>query len=352
MGAPGPLGDDPDRWDPHWESVHLGIWSYARDAEALATAMEPVRKLCGATLLESVTAADEAERPGALQREGRDEPAVDPRRPSTQPRGGPTRRGQDRDLERLAAVGARRVRARTGRRGQRHAGRARTRRRSSSAARSPPCASSPSIAERLADVVGPLSPICTEPTPLDRLVGRRSDGTPLIAAPDDNRFRYRDDPEGLGCPITAHIRRANRTRRAGIRRHPRQPAADDPPAASPTPPMIDRGGTPSGLMFVVAPGSARRPVRVRAAILAQRRRRLRPRSRSRCVGRPLDRWASPGRSARPGRPARGHGHVARARRRRVAPYFLLPSIRGLHYLAQGVGGRLTPDSFHRATSLA
>jgi hypothetical protein len=54
-----------------------------------------------------------------------------------------------------------------------------------------------------------------------KLVGRWQDGTPLIASPhrpDEalagdparvNDFRYGDDPNGLACPIGAHIRRAN-----------------------------------------------------------------------------------------------------------------------------------------------
>ncbi len=45
-----------------------------------------------------------------------------------------------------------------------------------------------------------------------KLVGRNKDGTPLAlgAAPDHrNGFDYLTDPQGLGCPIGAHIRRAN-----------------------------------------------------------------------------------------------------------------------------------------------
>jgi len=54
-----------------------------------------------------------------------------------------------------------------------------------------------------------------------KLVGRWQDGTPLIASPhgpdaaiaDDplrvNDFRYSQDPDGVSCPMGAHIRRAN-----------------------------------------------------------------------------------------------------------------------------------------------
>ena len=50
-----------------------------------------------------------------------------------------------------------------------------------------------------------------------RLVGRWPSGTPLVLAPhsddprlaDRNDFLYRDDADGLSCPLGAHIRRAN-----------------------------------------------------------------------------------------------------------------------------------------------
>ena len=50
-----------------------------------------------------------------------------------------------------------------------------------------------------------------------RLVGRWPSGTPLVLAPhsdnplltDRNDFLYREDADGLSCPLGAHIRRAN-----------------------------------------------------------------------------------------------------------------------------------------------
>src|SRR5437588_50154 len=54
-----------------------------------------------------------------------------------------------------------------------------------------------------------------------KIVGRWRDGTPLSVSPDRpdaaiasdparvNDFRYEDDPDGLACPLGAHIRRAN-----------------------------------------------------------------------------------------------------------------------------------------------
>ena len=88
-----------------------------------------------------------------------------------------------------------------------------------------------------------------------KIVGRWRDGTPLMASPDTpderfapdeeladamNDFRYGDDPDGVRCPLGAHIRRANprdafgeddrRTRRHRIIRRgmPYGPAPDDP----------------------------------------------------------------------------------------------------------------------------
>ena len=46
-----------------------------------------------------------------------------------------------------------------------------------------------------------------------KIVGRRQqdNGTPLVpyGHPDDNEFDFSDDPHGYGCPVSAHIRRAN-----------------------------------------------------------------------------------------------------------------------------------------------
>ncbi|MCU0268079.1 MAG: Dyp-type peroxidase [Acidimicrobiales bacterium] len=61
-----------------------------------------------------------------------------------------------------------------------------------------------------------------------KLVGRWPDGTPLTLSPDTpdpcladdpgrvNDFRFVDDPDGLRCPVGAHIRRANPRDGAGV----------------------------------------------------------------------------------------------------------------------------------------
>jgi Dyp-type peroxidase family len=44
-----------------------------------------------------------------------------------------------------------------------------------------------------------------------KVVGRQPDGTPLVpyVSPEDNEFSFAYDPFGNGCPIGAHVRRAN-----------------------------------------------------------------------------------------------------------------------------------------------
>ena len=58
------------------------------------------------------------------------------------------------------------------------------------------------------------SPDATTPSLVEKMVGRRKDGSPLVdcpfAPPDPDAFRYRvDDAEGFQCPLGSHIRRGN-----------------------------------------------------------------------------------------------------------------------------------------------
>ena len=45
----------------------------------------------------------------------------------------------------------------------------------------------------------------------EKMFGRKKDGTPLVGPqePGANNFNYSQDPEGTGCPLQSHIRRAN-----------------------------------------------------------------------------------------------------------------------------------------------
>ncbi len=49
-----------------------------------------------------------------------------------------------------------------------------------------------------------------------KLVGRHRDGTPLVRHRGINDFTYGGDPDGLACPLGAHIRRANPRDSAGF----------------------------------------------------------------------------------------------------------------------------------------
>jgi Dyp-type peroxidase family len=82
-----------------------------------------------------------------------------------------------------------------------------------------------------------------------RLVGRRPSGDPLAFNVGKNDFDYRGDPDGLRCPVAAHIRRANP--RAGgwpvvdaqVDRHRivRRGVPYGPPVSSQHPDTEDRG---------------------------------------------------------------------------------------------------------------
>ncbi len=95
-----------------------------------------------------------------------------------------------------------------------------------------------------------------------KIVGRWPDGTPLALSPDRpdpsaaiNDFSYADDPDGLRCPVGAHIRRANPRDSLGFydgrlsNRHRivRRGRAYGPPLAAG---RLEDDGVDRGLIFV------------------------------------------------------------------------------------------------------
>ena len=95
-----------------------------------------------------------------------------------------------------------------------------------------------------------------------KIVGRWADGTPLELSPDRpdpsvaiNDFSYANDPDGLRCPLGAHIRRANPRDSLGFyegrlsNRHRivRRGRAYGPPLP---PGVLDDDGVDRGLIFV------------------------------------------------------------------------------------------------------
>jgi Dyp-type peroxidase family len=188
-----------------------------------------------------------------------------------------------------------------------------------------------------------------------RMVGRWPNGAPLVLAPDDpdeplgdhNAFRYqRLDPDGLRCPIGAHIRRS----------HPRDMLDPDPGSERSiaidkhhrllrrgrmygTPISIDEalagdGGAPRGLHFICLCGNLQRQFEfvqhtwVNSPKFAGLRDDADPLLGP--AGRTLTVQAEPVRRRVTGLPAfvtaRGGG------------YFFLPGIRATRYLARQAGG--------------
>jgi Dyp-type peroxidase family len=88
-----------------------------------------------------------------------------------------------------------------------------------------------------------------------KLVGRRPDGTPLVTSRGINDFSYAADPDGLQCPLGAHIRRANPRDSPGFfdgrlsNRHRliRRGRSYGPPLA---PGTLEDDGVDRGLVFV------------------------------------------------------------------------------------------------------
>ncbi|SEA90194.1 Dyp-type peroxidase [Variovorax sp. YR216] len=85
---------------------------------------------------------------------------------------------------------------------------------------------------------------------LEKMMGRRQDGTPLVAPASGNDFDYDKDADGRQCPFHAHVRRANprdgrepmpRIVRAGMSYGERLDANADPKANPGAAPNADRG---------------------------------------------------------------------------------------------------------------
>jgi hypothetical protein len=190
---------------------------------------------------------------------------------------------------------------------------------------------------RLAELLDRLSPDGDRQPTLDRLVGRRADGAPLVAPRAGNRIRYGSDPDGLACPITAHIRRANprdalgfdgalANRRRLIRRGLSYVAGDDP------------GAPPEGVLFVSL------QARLDDQFEFVQRSWLNDGAAFGLGGDPdalAGHWAGvrqvvlPGLGAAPPTSAMTEPlAVARG-----GAYFFVPSIRGVYYMAQDDGGR-------------
>lgn len=204
------LGDAHDDWERHWEHVDIAVWAYAEGRDALGEALVAMDRLRGVRQLDAVevrrTTRDD--RTPFDGRDGISQPWVlgvpAPSHQRVDPRGG-GKIGTWGKWQPLAL-------------GEFVLGQVDESNDVFPVPDPAPLFIGGTFAvvrkleiddERLNQLLTTLAPSETESDTLARLVGRTVDGHPLIPAPDDNRFRYRDDPEGQQCPVTAHIRRAN-----------------------------------------------------------------------------------------------------------------------------------------------
>lgn len=179
-----------------------------------------------------------------------------------------------------------------------------------------------------------------------RWVGRWPNGAPLVRYPDgapdvppaDDGFTYRDgDPEGRGCPLGAHVRRANprdALATASAHRIVRRGRLYGPRAADPT---VD-DGVERGLVFIALNADIARQFEtvqqsfVNGAFLGGLRGERDPLLGSDAedepgIRRPFTEAGSPVR--------RRTGPLPRFVRVRGGEYFFLPGLRALGYLAEG-----------------
>jgi Dyp-type peroxidase family len=110
-----------------------------------------------------------------------------------------------------------------------------------------------------------------------KIVGRWPDGTPLVLAPERpdpaiandpdrvNDFRYADDPEGLRCPLGAHVRRTyprDALGWGGVMSIRHRMVRRGLPYGPPLPPGSEDDGEDRGLMFVSFQASIERQFEV------------------------------------------------------------------------------------------
>lgn len=205
------LGDDPHEWDSEWRSVHVGIWAMARrgrldeacadmdSIKGVAPVMHPIRvRKGGVGDIELLQFKDGISQPWM--------------------RGVPVRRDKPRGGGKIAMWGRWQPLAL----GEFVLGQVDEANDIFPVPDPAPLFLGGTFAavrkieidnDRLRTLVADLEsqPEGGDRTVLARLIGRDQEGTPLVRNGEkgNNRFRYGDDPYGLQCPITAHVRRAN-----------------------------------------------------------------------------------------------------------------------------------------------
>jgi Dyp-type peroxidase family len=180
-----------------------------------------------------------------------------------------------------------------------------------------------------------------------KLVGRWPDGTPLDVSPggpdagvvDDprrnNAFSYADDPDGLRCPVGAHVRRVNPRESLPfhgqlVNRH--RIVRRGIPYGPPLPPGADDDGADRGVVFMSLQSSIARQFEfVQSQWLGDGNAFRLGDDQDVLLG-PQD-HAGTRKMTVPGRPPFFFGPLSRVVTVRGGDYFFCPGVNGLRYLA-------------------
>jgi Dyp-type peroxidase family len=186
-----------------------------------------------------------------------------------------------------------------------------------------------------------------------KIVGRWRDGTPLAASPEqpdpaivadgrrNNAFAYGDDPGGLGCPLGAHVRRANPRDSMPfegklVNRH-RMIRRGIPYGEALAPGATEDDGRERGVIFMCLQASIARQFEfVQSQWLNT--------GNAFALGTDQDVMLGPqdapsvNKMTVPGRPPSFLGPLSRVVSVKGGEYFFVPGINGLQYLAAAAGG--------------
>jgi Dyp-type peroxidase family len=182
-----------------------------------------------------------------------------------------------------------------------------------------------------------------------KIVGRWRDGTPLDASPDrpdpelardsrrTNAFDYAGDPDGLRCPVGAHVRRMNPRRSLPfdgklVNRH--RIMRRGITYGDSLPPGTDDDGKDRGVIFMCLQASLARGFEFVQSQWANGGNAFRLAQDQDVIVGPHD-TQGPAKMTVPGRPPFFLGPLSRTVTMRGGEYFFTPGINGLRHLAEG-----------------
>jgi Dyp-type peroxidase family len=182
-----------------------------------------------------------------------------------------------------------------------------------------------------------------------KLVGRWRDGTPLDASPDredpalvadarrNNAFDYRDDPDGLRCPVGAHTRRMNPRHSLpfdGVLVNRHRLIRRGITYGDPLPEGIEDDGRERGVIFMCLQASVARQFEFVQSQWANGGNAFRLAQDQDPIVGPQD-PDGPSKMTIPGQPPFFMGPLERVVTLRGGEYYFTPGINGLQYLAAG-----------------